>query len=447
MQRAQPAAQQPGEQHGDEHAGQHHRAGDDALLAQEGAAHEHHARQHAGLAQREQLLARALAAAAPVQSRQVVGAEDDHEVEQREALIGLGDEVVQVEAAAQRDRGEVGRARAGDVEHQERQHLEQVAVALEQVGGRVPLLGVVHEARDVRHEAAAEGIPRAGALVHVVHHGAGDVPHLPPARLHAVAPVHVLEVEEEARVHGAHLGHGLPAHHHAGSEHPVHRALGGVVEVEHQVVAQRAASREQLAERRAPQQHGPEGVEAAAGVLQRAVLVEQLRAGDARAGMGVHELHQRVDGAGAHGDVRVQHQHVVAGGGREPQVHRARVAQVHRVLEQRQVRGLGQAGGGVVAAGVVHRDHLERVAAARFPEALHAREDLLAGVVAHVDDGDRLHRDAPCQRPPRSRVKRRRQTIHTASQMIRRFILLTPTRRSVKTMGISLILKPRFQAW
>ena len=141
--------------------------------------------------------------------------------------------------------------------------------------------------------------------------GVGRVQHLEAGLPHAVAPVHVLEVEEEAFVHGAGAVHGRAAHQQAAAQDPVHRPAGLVVEVLHQVQADGLAVGKDPAQEGAAQQQGPEGVEAAAGILDRTVLVQQLGPDHARPRVGVGEVQQAVQGAGLDHDVRIQDQVVL----------------------------------------------------------------------------------------------------------------------------------------
>jgi hypothetical protein len=144
----------------------------------------------------------------------------------------------------------------------------------------------------VRHEGTVENRLCAVALIAVLHHRVGHVVHVQAPLFHAVAPVHVLEVQKEALVHHADAVDGLAPHEHGGTQHPVDFARRRVVEIEHQVVAERLGILEQPAQRGPAQQQNGEGVEAAARKLDGAVLEDEFGARDAGAGCALHELDQ-----------------------------------------------------------------------------------------------------------------------------------------------------------
>ena len=139
-------------------------------------------------------------------------------------------------------------------------------------------------------------------------------------------------------------------------------ARGGVVVVEHEVVADHRAVREQLAERRAAHEERARRVEAAAAVLHGAVGVEQLGGGDAAVRGAVHEIDQVVERTLAHDDVRVEDQHVLAAGGFEALVHCRRIAEVAPIGQHPRPRGTRWAEHlhRAVVGGVVHDQHLDR---------------------------------------------------------------------------------------
>ena len=115
--------------------------------------------------------------------------------------------------------------------------------------------------------------PGAVATVPVDEAGVRGVDHLEAGLPHAVAPVHVLEVEEEALVHGPAAVEGLAPRQQAAAEDPVHRARPRWSKSRIRWRLHRAAVGKQLAQEGAPQQQRAQGVEATAGLLQGAVLL------------------------------------------------------------------------------------------------------------------------------------------------------------------------------
>ena len=146
--------------------------------------------------------------------------------------------------------------------------------------------------------------------------------------MHPVAPVHVLEVEEEALVHRADVRHRLAPRHQAAADAPVHVPGGLVIEVAHQVIPDHASVGEQPAEEGPPQQEDRHRIERAATVLERAVGIVQARGHEPGLGGGIEVAGQRLDAPGPHLDVGIEHQVVASAGQPDPLVDGPREAEV-----------------------------------------------------------------------------------------------------------------------
>ncbi len=169
-------------------------------------------------------------------------------------------------------------------------------------------------AEEARHRARVpERVPGEEALVDhgrvlVVHDRGRDVPALPPGLRGAVVEVDVLAVHPVAGVPAADLVEHRAAQQEEGAEHRVcfHGLVGPLVE---QVVAALPFERrEQLPQRRPPDERAADGRKAAARRLPRAVAVEHLRTADTGARMLFHERAQNRDRIRLRHGVRVRDQ-------------------------------------------------------------------------------------------------------------------------------------------
>ncbi len=262
-------------------------------------------------------------------------------------------------------------------------------VLLQTVDDPSPLFIEVDERHRVGQRLPRQAGPRALARVAVAHRAVGDVVDLPAASPHAVAPVDVLEVHEKALVHESDAGERLFPHHHARAGDPIDLARRLVVEVEHEVVPQGPAVLEDPPQGRPTEDEGPERVEAAARVLQRAVGVQELAASDRRVRVLVHEREQAIDGAACDDDVRIQDQDVPSPRRADPLVHGSRIAEVRRVLDEANPgEPLLQEVTGTVGRVVVDDDRLGRGLCRVLLDRGEALRQGLAAVVADNDDRD-----------------------------------------------------------
>ncbi len=275
--------------------------------------------------------------------------------------------------------------------------------------------------------------------------------HLEAGLPHPVAPVDVLEVQEEALVHRAAAVQRRAARQKAAAQHPVHRPAAAVVEVAHQVALHRAAVGEDPAQDGPAQQQRAQRVEAAAALLQRTVLVQQLRADQPGARVRVGELEQAVERARLHDDVGVQDQVVVGAHGGQAAVAAARITRVLGVEDPAAVgEALVHGGQALVPRGVVDHDHAVADGGRIGGQRLQAPRQVVAGIVVDDDDGQPVLRGIPGRvLAAHQEILRRRSahTIHIASRMMRRDIFEMPTWRSTNMMGISRMLSPFFQQW
>ncbi|RKZ93038.1 MAG: hypothetical protein DRQ40_08065 [Gammaproteobacteria bacterium] len=91
-------------------------------------------------------------------------------------------------------------------------HFQRPPPLLHRVDHEAPLLVERDQAAEVEPETAAESAAGTGASMTVDEPGLGQIDHLESALPHAVAPVHVLEVEEKALVHGTTTIEGVAPH-------------------------------------------------------------------------------------------------------------------------------------------------------------------------------------------------------------------------------------------
>jgi hypothetical protein len=83
----------------------------------------------------------------------------------------------------------------------------------------------------------AEPWSRAVPLVMVYHGNLGVVHYIPPSLVHAIAPIHVFEIEEEALVHRAYVGYCGGPHQHAGSQDPIDVGGNMMIAVFHEMIS------------------------------------------------------------------------------------------------------------------------------------------------------------------------------------------------------------------
>ena len=176
-----------------------------------------------------------------------------------------------------------------------------------------------------------------GAMTPMVvnHPRVRQIIDLPAPFFHAIAPVHVLEIEEKAFVHQADFFQRVAPDHQARAEHPIDFPRGIMIPVGHQMAGEQRAVREEFAEKRAAQQEHRQRVKRAARILKRAVGIQQLAADNPRVRRSGHEREHRFDRARRDFDVRIQDKDVVGIKFPDRLIHGFGVAAVHGVANQR----------------------------------------------------------------------------------------------------------------
>ncbi len=364
----------------------------DADAAHVGGGHEDHEPEEDGPRDADELLLRRRLAAHAVEPEGEKGQEKDEVVEADEESVPADRVEIVREERLQERAGAVRREKSGvergEIARDEHGGLESEAIAAEEIEDPVPFLVVPQEAQEMDDERLAEDGPRARALVRMNHDRFRNVEDLPAVLLHPVAPVEVLEIEEETLVHLPHPLERLAPHEHAGADDPVHLA-GGVVGIVHEeMVAERLRPGEEPAENRPPVEERGHRVERARGILERAVRIDELGPRDPGVGVVRHERREPVDRPLADDDVGVEDENQASRRKADALVHAARVA---AVLVVRRDPHAGEAPAhhlrGSVGGGVVDDDRLDGAPGGVPLERGEAALDGDAAVVGDDDDG------------------------------------------------------------